>query len=138
MHSFVSSRIDYCHSLLYGLPDYQLAKLQRVQNLATRLVYMESKFCHTTPPLNRLAPHNLQDQVQNSTFNIQGHKSLSSILRSGNELLSNFSLRKSYSTFGDDYFSMAAPYVWNSLPFLSGEPSLLTILKVNLKPFILN
>ena len=136
MHSFVSCRIDYCHSLLYGLPDYQLAKLQRVQNLATRLAYKES----TTPTIEQttLAPHTLQDQVQNSTFNIQGHKSLSSILQSGNELLSNFPLRKSYSTFGDDYFSVAAPYVWNSLPFLSGEPSLLTILKVNLKAFTLN
>ena len=134
MHSFVSCRIDYCHSLLYGLPDYQLAKLQRVQNLATRLAYKES----TTPTIEQttLAPHTLQDQVQNSTFNIQGHKSLRSILQSGNELLSNFPLRK--STFGDDYFSMAAPYVWNSLPFLSGEPSLLTILKVNLKAFTLN
>ena len=32
----------YCNSLLYGLPDYQLNKLQRVQNAATRLLFQEN------------------------------------------------------------------------------------------------
>ena len=27
IHAFVSSRVDYCNSLLYGLPAYQLNKL---------------------------------------------------------------------------------------------------------------
>ena len=30
--------IDYCYSLLYGLPKSEIAKLQRVQNTAARLV----------------------------------------------------------------------------------------------------
>ena len=34
IHAFVSSRVDYCNSLLYGLPAYQLDKLLRVQNAA--------------------------------------------------------------------------------------------------------
>ena len=31
-------RIDYCNGCLYGLPDCELNKLQRVQNAATRLL----------------------------------------------------------------------------------------------------
>ena len=32
IHSFVSSRTDYCNSLLYGVPKCHIDKLQRVQN----------------------------------------------------------------------------------------------------------
>ena len=51
IHAFVSSRVDYCNSLLYGLPAYQLNKLQRVQNAAARLIFLESKYCHVRPLL---------------------------------------------------------------------------------------
>ena len=82
VHSFVTCIIYYDNSLLYGLPDYQLAELQRVQNSAARLVYRRSKFCPHRPTIEEttLALHSLQDLVQNSTFNVQGHKWLSSVI----------------------------------------------------------
>ena len=51
VQAFISSRVDYCNSLLYGLPEYQLNKLQRVQNMCARLTCNESKYCHITPLL---------------------------------------------------------------------------------------
>ena len=54
MHAFVSARIDYCNSILYGIPDYHLNKLQRIQNAAARLVCEQSRYCHITPLLFNL------------------------------------------------------------------------------------
>ena len=52
--ALVISRIDYCNSLLYGLPKSEIAKLQRVQNTAARLVSLAPKYDHTTPLLRDL------------------------------------------------------------------------------------
>jgi len=38
MHALVISRLDYCNSILAGLPKGLLSQLQRVQNAADRLV----------------------------------------------------------------------------------------------------
>ena len=38
VHAFIISRIDYCYSLLFGLPSVHLLKLQRLQNVAARLI----------------------------------------------------------------------------------------------------
>ena len=52
IHAFVTSRIDYCNSLLFGLPNCELAKLQRVQNAAARLLSSTRKYGHITPVLH--------------------------------------------------------------------------------------
>ena len=54
VHVHVISRLDYCNSLLYGLPAYQISKLQRVQFPAARLIYMAPKFAHVSPFLKEL------------------------------------------------------------------------------------
>ena len=54
IQAFVSSRVDYCNRLLYGLPAHQLNKLQRVQNAAARLIFQESNYCHVKPLLYNL------------------------------------------------------------------------------------
>ena len=51
VHAFITARIDYCNSILYGLPDYCINKLQRIQNAAARLICQQSRFCHITPVL---------------------------------------------------------------------------------------
>ena len=54
LYVFVTSRIDYYNGLLYGLPDYEIAKLQRVQNAAARLLMSCKKYDHIAPILIKL------------------------------------------------------------------------------------
>ena len=54
VHAFITSRLDYCNGLLYGLPDCLLNKLQRVQNACPRLIFKEQKFCGVTPLIYEL------------------------------------------------------------------------------------
>ena len=53
--AFITSKIDYCNGLLFGLPQSQTMKLQRIQNACARLVSNSSKFCHITPLLKTTA-----------------------------------------------------------------------------------
>ena len=54
VHAFISSRLDYCNSLLSGITDSLLDKLQSVQNAAARLITGTCKFDHITPVLSEL------------------------------------------------------------------------------------
>ncbi|CAH3181886.1 unnamed protein product [Porites evermanni] len=53
-HQNRKCQLDYCNSLLYGIPEYQTMKLQRVMNASARLIYRAHKFCHITPLLAEL------------------------------------------------------------------------------------
>jgi len=48
LHAFVTSRIDYCNGLLYGLSDCEITKLQGVQNAAASLLTSSRKYDHIT------------------------------------------------------------------------------------------
>ena len=55
VHAFVSSKLDYCNSLLYGLPKHNMmSSLQSVQNTVARIVTLTKKFDHITPVLIQL------------------------------------------------------------------------------------
>ena len=54
VHAFISSRLDYCNSLLFGVSNEQLKRLQSVQNAAARLISGTRKFDHITPVLRDL------------------------------------------------------------------------------------
>ena len=54
VHAFISSKLDNCNSLLYGLPKHLLNRLRLIQNTAARIVTLSKRFDHITPILFKL------------------------------------------------------------------------------------
>ena len=135
INAFVSSRIDYCNSLLYGVPNCHLHKLSRVQNAAARLIFEKNKYCHVTPLLKSLhwlsvkcriifkvllitfkTIHGLAPVYISELISIRDVSLSRYCLRSTNSLMLNYPALKSRKALGDRSFSVAAPKLWNELP----------------------
>lgn len=54
VHNHVMSKLDYCNSIYYGLPNYLLKKLQLIMNRAARLIKGRSRRERITPALIQL------------------------------------------------------------------------------------
>ena len=65
-NALVSSRLDYCNSLFLSLTDFELRRLQLVQNSLCRVVTRSSKYCHITPQLK-----NCIGSLSNTGYNLK-------------------------------------------------------------------
>ena len=132
MHSFVSSQLDSFNGLLYGIPQHQLEKLQRIQNAAARIVVNKRKYDHITPTLIDLhwlpIIARIHYKVLIMTFKafkcdapdymkemITQYK-CSKATRSTHDDNLLFIPRTKKVTFGDRAFSYSGPTLWNALP----------------------
>ena len=55
VHAFITSRLDFCYSLLYGLPKQTIKRFQHVKNAAARMVALTPNHEHISPVLQE--PH---------------------------------------------------------------------------------
>ena len=150
VNAYVTSRLDYCNSLLYGISKQLINKLQRVQNTAARLVTRTKKFDHITPVLKELHWLPVEERIKYKILlltykarNGQAPKYLADLvvpytparynLRSRDLYLLDGNVRTKLKHFGDRTFKKAAPTLWNGLCLdLRQAPSVNTF-KSNLK-----
>ena len=129
-NSLISSRLDYCNSLINNIAKQDLSKLQRVQNCLARVVLREPRFSPSLPLLKQLhwLPVNYRIKFKLSTLTYRAlamHQPpyLASLLHCSNvprQLRSStsqqLSIPRTKLNLGKRAFSVAAPIIWNVLP----------------------
>ena len=130
IHALITSRIDNGNSLLTGISEHLLRKLQLAQNAAACILTKTKKFEHITPVLKELHWLPVRERIQFKLL-VLTWKSLNGIAPQylSNLLVPYKPIRahrssdkhllvvpRTLSLLGDRAFSAIAPSLWNSLP----------------------
>lgn len=152
IHAFISSRLDYCTALYYGLNKSLLHRLQLVQNAAARLLSNTPRRAHITPVLHSLhwLPVEFRIEFKVLMFVFKAIYGLAPAylsdlltvrdpvraLRSSHYTSLVRPKKSNYEKWGDRSFAVCGPELWNALPKDLRNISELSVFKARLKTYL--
>ena len=150
--ALISSRLDYCNSLLNNIAKRDLAIPQRVQNCLARVVVRAPRFSPSLPQLKQLrwlpVSYRINFKLSTLTYralSTQQPPYLASLLYLSNtprQLRSSISQQlitpKTKLNLGKRAFSVAAPRVWNELPITLKTSETIASVRKKIKTSISN
>ena len=151
VHAFITTKLDYCNSLLCGAPSTLINKLQRIQNIVARIITGHGRCEHITPVLKALHWLPVQQRIKFKTL-VLVYKAVNNLapvylqellhphvpcrgLRSSEMNLLVVPFTRS-SVIQQCAFSAAGPRLWNSLPLSLRSAPRLSVFKSQLKTYL--
>ena len=152
LNALVTSRLDFQGTLLLGLPNCELDKLQKAQNAAARLLKQTRKRDHITPVLRDLHWLPVSSRIEYRVLLVI-HKvlhqrdspaylrELLSLHTSGRQLRSSsvpftLNIQRTSGAYGDRSLCVLAARLWNDLPArmreLTDTPTFKKVLKTHI------
>ena len=146
----ISSRLDYCNSLLNNIAKQDLSKLKRVQNCLARVVLRAPRFSPSLPLLKQLhwLPVNYRIKFKLSTLTYRAipiHQPpyLASLLHFSNiprqfrsSTSQQLSIPRTKLNLGKRAFSVAARIIWHELPTTLKSCESLASFRKHLKTYL--
>ena len=155
VHAVISSRLDYCNSILFGQPQYLINKFQRVQDCGSKIILRRGRRHGMPSSLRREILHwlpinsRILFRVLLLVFYCHIGKApielscllvplVSDINQSRNGLLYDTRFYFPKTSFGRRAFSFHAPRLWNCLPQDLRCSTEVDVFKKNLKTYLWN
>ena len=141
--SVISSKLDYCNVILFGINDGLIKQLQKVQNAAARLINKLPKHSSVTKAIEDLHWLRVKERcvykillIVYKHFSCTSPSFLSNFLETSNSETRKLKLTYYNTNHGRRAFSYTAPRMWNKLPeHMRTEESIVTF-KKNLKTYL--
>jgi hypothetical protein len=123
VQSLVVSKLDYCNSLLYGVAEYEISRLQRLQNSCARLIFGKKKNESVSALLFDLhwlpVKQRIYFKILLFVFKFFRNKTpiyISQCLHISDFATYTLQIPRTKTPYGDRAFENCAPRLWNALP----------------------
>ena len=148
VHAFITSRLDYGNSLLSGIPDYQIYRLQRILHIAARIVTLSPVSHDIINVLRNLHWLPIRQRIRYKILLLTFRALQGTAPEYISELLINYKPEKNLRSgvkdllvvpktnlvsAGDRALSVVAPKEWNKLPYHIKNTKTLSAFKKSIK-----
>ena len=123
VQSLIVSKIDNCNSLLYGVAEYEISRLQKLQNSCARLIYSKKRNESVSELLFDLhwlpIKQRIYFKILLFVFKFFKHKTpnyINQCLHISDLASYTLQIPRTKTPYGDRAFANCAPKLWNALP----------------------